>query len=198
MLCLTIFYHASMRNLIMSDYVLSNVYAIVLSNQLNEIRLKYADIDFATLTSLRKLSSYLPLEDIFQYIYEQTNEPGFNDFLTTNKINGLMHDTDNISWLSEVKNQYEAYIRKRMDLLKLGKEEPKYKRTLCQGYHYSGKHSYLGTHVLFFVPFGAADKGNEPKLFRSLLLDTFYDVMGFETLKQHPIAKYLLNHRNFR
>ena len=68
----------------MSELSVADVYVVNLPHTLAQLIEQYPDtFNLETLTDLSVLSTKLNLEDCFQYVYEQTIDDKFNDFIVT-------------------------------------------------------------------------------------------------------------------
>ena len=88
----------------MSDVLTTEVYAIRIPSGLERVFNPQTDgpVSLKQVCDLRQLQDHLPLEDIFYLVYEQTNDPIFNEFLTVHQVYNIAQSPRNVTWLSEI------------------------------------------------------------------------------------------------
>lgn len=179
------------------------LYAVRIPTELSHVFKKHDDVTVPLdlVCDLNKLSTYLPLEDVFYLIYEQTTDKGFVEFMADTKLYSFLQCPENINWLTSVKDQYDAYIRKREDALKVKQKEVEFIPTspvnethipfICQ----YGKQGVL----LTFEPF-TEEKSSEliesfakdKYKFNLALIKYLIRYVGYDELRKLPVFRYLL------
>ena len=150
--------------------------------------------DINDLLSLDSLATKLSLHDIFYLVYEQTTDPGFNTFLTKYGLTSIMRSPNNIAWMSEVKSQYDAYIRLREDESKING------LPVMSTFPVHVTHSLLSSrllgkykNILALTPVnGDSVVRMDKKTFKFSLISMLYDFMGYEALRNHTVSNYLV------
>lgn len=177
-----------------------DVYSVRIPTELKHVLLSHDDIKISltTFCELDKLSTILPLEDVFYLIYEQTTDKGYVDFISKTKLYSFLQHPANINWMLGVKEQYDAYIRKREDGLKVKQNDVQsFLTTPVNESHevrYS-EYSKLGLIVSFTPIDDETDVtevvGNKYR-FNLDLLNTLIKHVGYDELRKHPAMCYLL------
>lgn len=176
----------------MSELSVADVYVVNLPHTVAQLVEQYPEtFTLETLTDLQAMATKLNLEDIFQYVYEQTIDDKFNDFIVTSGLKNILQKQDNITWLSQVKTQYDSYLRKREDMKKINEDDLTRTFGVLESYHFHDKINKPDVKCVFFK---RNTEENEIDLltYKEKLLSVFYDIFGFEVIRNHPVAKYIL------
>ena len=155
-------------------------------------------------SSLRKLSEYLSMEDVFHFAYLQTDDDALTRLMSDYKLPNMLQHPDNIAWLNEVKNEYDRYVRRLDEEKKLQKSV---NTTLFLNERMYGLHDHYqvlreerttisnpvsNISAVYFLEKNGDDVNNF-KSFRFALLHALNNFMGFEALRFHPMTKYSLS-----
>lgn len=173
----------------MSTLMTPTLYVARIPDELHSV---IQDID--DLLSLESLAKKLSLRDIFYLVYEQTTDAGFNDFLTRYALSSFTTTPANIAWMSEVKSQYDAYIRLREDESKINGVTP------TSSFPIHVTHSLLSPrllgkykNILVLTPVnGDSVLRLDKKTFKFSLISMLYDFMGYEALRNHTVSNYIM------
>lgn len=176
----------------MSELSVADVYVVNLPHTLAQLIEQHPDtFNLETLTDLSVLSTKLNLEDVFQYVYEQTIDDKFNDFIVTSGLKNILQKQDNITWLSQVKTQYDSYLRKREDMKKINEDDLTRTFGVLESYHLHDKINKPDVKCVFFKR-NTEETQTDLLTYKQELLNVFYDMFSFEVIRNHPVTKYIL------
>lgn len=144
-------------------------------------------------TNLRYLETLLPLEDVFYFTYEQSN-PSFTEFCIRYHVPSILTLSDNVEWLSEVKTKYDLYIQKRKDMEKVNQQSENGLTPPISLPSILSTHNYAAlvpgeNNVIVFTE--SAEGANVVEMKQRMHSD-IYDRLGYDTLRRHPIFRFLL------
>lgn len=186
------------------------LYAVRIPDELKHVFKRHDDVTVPLdlVCDLNKLAEYLPLEDMFYLIYEQTTDKGFVEFMSETKLYSFLQSPENINWLNGVKDQYDAYIRKREDTLKVKQNEVEFipttlvTTTLVNETHMPFIYRYGTQGVLIaFKPYSeedselAAKYAKDKYQFSLELIKQLMRYVGYDELRKLPIMTHLLTIR---
>lgn len=184
----------------------TEVYALRIPEELHHVFEPHDDITLPTsiVFDLNKLANYLPLEDLFFLVYEQTICPVFTKFTRMSDVKTILQHPANINWLISVRDQYDSYIRKREDKEKVtGAQVPFTLPDFTESYYLEDKHSNLTLDgmLLTFKPYtenesiGVTEVAKDPIKYVLQVYGKLLKGLGYDNLRKHQISKYLLTFR---
>lgn len=184
----------------------TEVYALRIPEELSHVFEPHDDLTLPTsiVFDLNKLANYLPLEDLFFLVYEQTICPVFTKFTRVSEVKTILQHPANISWLTSVSEQYDSYIRKREDKEKVtGSQVPFTLPDFTESYYLDESHSNLNLDgmLLTFKPYtenmdeAISAVAKDPIRYTLQVYGKLLKGLGYDTLRKHPISEYLLTFR---
>lgn len=176
----------------MSELSVADVYVVNLPHTLAQLIEQHPDtFNLKDIVDLQTLATKLTLEDVFQFVYEQTIDDKFNEFVVTSGLKNILQKQDNITWLSQVKTQYDSYLRKREDMKKINEEDLTRTFGILESYRYYIKINKPDIKCVFFIR-NTEETKKDLLTYKQDLYSEFYDILGFEVIRNHPVAKYIL------
>ena len=176
----------------MSELSVADVYVVNLPHTLAQLIEQHPDtFNLENIADLQTLATKLTLEDVFQFVYEQTIDDKFNEFVVTSGLKNILQKQDNITWLSQVKTQYDSYLRKREDMKKINEEDLTRTFGILESYRYYNKINKPDIKCVFFTR-NTEETKKDLLTYKQDLYSEFYDILGFEVIRNHPVAKYIL------
>lgn len=142
-----------------------------------------------------KLTSYLTKEDIFYFIHSQSKHTNFTNFINEFNLENVVNLRSNVSWLNDVKNEYENYEKLKQDqeTVTLSKDNinPKDYNFELIGIRL---HAPTNTTVVFITTLTPTDdltKSDIIEDFKSSLSWMLSECIGDLTLIKLPISKFV-------
>lgn len=144
-----------------------------------------------TFVDLETLSHWLGIDDVFKFIYEQSTDRGFNDFVATHKLTSILNRPENLKWLEEYKDAYTSYVKKQEEMKRIKNVPASWAEDICKTHVVVRTPNTLNHRTLIFKP---CSEQNEyrPIIFRKKIADIIYDFLGFDNFRTHPLIKYIL------
>lgn len=176
----------------MTTNIINSIYAVripaVFHTLLDDTTVNITEdtfVDFET------LSQRLSIDDVFKFIYEQSLDNGFNDFVASHKLTSIVHRVENVKWLEEHLAAYTAYVKKQEEMKRIKNLPEHWAEDVCKTHVIIRTPNTLNNRTLVFKT-RAATSEYRPLVFRRNLADIVYDFLGFDNFRTHPLIKYIL------
>lgn len=180
----------------MSDKYIPEVYCVYIPSLFNDyLSQNKLKLEINDVWQFDKLEKFFPLEDIFFFIYNQTNDPSFVKFMTDNDLFNVLTHPKNITWMKKMENKYNQYLQKNQ----FSQKDLLIEDVLTRYDVYENNKSSRNTNENVII-FYDANITDEPDLLvqreiltkrRNKLRNQLFDMLGFTDLCKHKVMRYL-------